>query len=241
MLLARFVRFRADPPTASPLAAFRLPSEAPGDCVPSRATMTRYIRACDPSCSDDQPARVTKVCRRWPGRRPISTPTFASIQADIFETSDRPGRVPASSCHTKPAAIAFVGGLNLSTRSHTTSWSTCRARRKPGAIRVIPGNPENSYLVQKVEGRPGIVGLRMPQQRPTVPHQRPDPDSQALDRNRRAQRLSDVCSRQGDHVTRSSIRLALVLGIALLSAPAAFAQETTIRPCSTSRSRTSRS
>jgi hypothetical protein len=27
---------------------------------------------------------------------------------------------------------------------------------------VIPGDPENSYLVHKVEGRPGIVGVRMP-------------------------------------------------------------------------------
>ena len=33
---------------------------------------------------------------------------------------------------------------------------------KPGAIRVIPGDPDNSYLVQKLEGTPGIVGQRMP-------------------------------------------------------------------------------
>ena len=36
------------------------------------------------------------------------------------------------------------------------------SRLKPGAIRVIPGDPENSFLVHKIEGRPGIVGLRMP-------------------------------------------------------------------------------
>ena len=33
---------------------------------------------------------------------------------------------------------------------------------KAGAVRVIPGDPENSYIVHKVEGRPGIVGRRMP-------------------------------------------------------------------------------
>jgi hypothetical protein len=27
---------------------------------------------------------------------------------------------------------------------------------------VIPGDPDNSYLVHKVEGAPGIVGQRMP-------------------------------------------------------------------------------
>jgi hypothetical protein len=33
---------------------------------------------------------------------------------------------------------------------------------KPGAVRVIPGDPDNSYLIQKLEGSPGIVGERMP-------------------------------------------------------------------------------
>jgi hypothetical protein len=29
-------------------------------------------------------------------------------------------------------------------------------------VRVIPGDPENSYLIHKLEGRPDIVGARMP-------------------------------------------------------------------------------
>jgi hypothetical protein len=33
---------------------------------------------------------------------------------------------------------------------------------KPGAVRVIPGDPENSYIIQKLEGRADIVGTRMP-------------------------------------------------------------------------------
>jgi len=35
--------------------------------------------------------------------------------------------------------------------------------RKTGALRIVPGNPDASYLVQKVEGASGIVGVRMPQ------------------------------------------------------------------------------
>ena len=27
---------------------------------------------------------------------------------------------------------------------------------------MAPGDPENSYLIHKLEGRPGIVGVRMP-------------------------------------------------------------------------------
>jgi hypothetical protein len=29
-------------------------------------------------------------------------------------------------------------------------------------MRVKPGDPENSYLIHKMEGRPGISGRRMP-------------------------------------------------------------------------------
>ena len=33
---------------------------------------------------------------------------------------------------------------------------------KPGAVRVVPSDAENSYLVHKLEGRSDIVGQRMP-------------------------------------------------------------------------------
>jgi hypothetical protein len=29
-------------------------------------------------------------------------------------------------------------------------------------MRIAPGDPSNSYLVQKIEGASGIVGVRMP-------------------------------------------------------------------------------
>jgi len=35
-------------------------------------------------------------------------------------------------------------------------------RGKPGAIRVVPGDPDNSYLIQKLEGAASIVGRQMP-------------------------------------------------------------------------------
>jgi hypothetical protein len=36
------------------------------------------------------------------------------------------------------------------------------SRAKAGAVRVVPGDPENSYILHKLEGRSGIVGERMP-------------------------------------------------------------------------------
>jgi hypothetical protein len=32
----------------------------------------------------------------------------------------------------------------------------------PSVKRVTPGDPDGSYMVHKIEGRPGIVGRRMP-------------------------------------------------------------------------------
>ncbi len=33
----------------------------------------------------------------------------------------------------------------------------------PAIDRIEPGDPDNSYLIQKIEGAAGIVGSRMPQ------------------------------------------------------------------------------
>jgi hypothetical protein len=38
----------------------------------------------------------------------------------------------------------------------------------PSVLRVDPGNPDNSYLVQKIEGAPNIVGAQMPLNQPPL-------------------------------------------------------------------------
>ena len=37
-----------------------------------------------------------------------------------------------------------------------------RSFEKPSLFRVAPGEPDNSYIVHKLEGGPNIVGERMP-------------------------------------------------------------------------------
>jgi hypothetical protein len=56
----------------------------------------------------------------------------------------------------------LFNGLNLAPAVAYANLVGVASRGKPGAIRVIAGDPENSYLIHKLEGRPGIVGLRMP-------------------------------------------------------------------------------
>jgi hypothetical protein len=98
------------------------------------------------------------------GPTPNLAPTFATIQRDVFQSSDSTGRGPCVSCHTDQGR-APSGGLNLS-GSAFGALVNKPSSRKPGATLVIPGDPDNSYLIQKLEGAPGIVGLRMPRNGP---------------------------------------------------------------------------
>lgn len=95
------------------------------------------------------------------GPSPNLEPTFASIQQEIFETRDAAGRVACTGCHTSSGRTP-AAGLDLSHAVAYDQLVNVPSRNKPLAVRVIPGNPDASYLVQKVEGTPGIVGLRMP-------------------------------------------------------------------------------
>jgi hypothetical protein len=93
------------------------------------------------------------------GPTPNLQPTFSSIQRDIFESADQSGRVACVTCHT---GSAFVNGLNLTAANAYASHVNVSSPVQVGAVRVIPGDPENSYLIHKLEGRSTIAGQRMP-------------------------------------------------------------------------------
>ena len=87
------------------------------------------------------------------------TVTFSQrIQAEILTPS-------CASCHTDEGRTP-AGGLNLKSGSAHSNLVGVASTGKPGAVRVIAGNPSGSYLVQKLEGAPDIVGLRMPRNGP---------------------------------------------------------------------------
>jgi hypothetical protein len=95
------------------------------------------------------------------GPTPDLEPTFSSIQRDIFDSGDSSGRVACINCH-RPAAFNFVGRLDLTAPVSYDQLVNVSSANKPGAIRVIPFDPDNSYLIHKLEGRAGIFGNRMP-------------------------------------------------------------------------------
>jgi hypothetical protein len=87
--------------------------------------------------------------------------TFSSIQTAVFENGDPNGRPPCTECHNTQFA-QLNGGLDLTREAAYASLVNVASRGKPGAVRVIPGNPAGSYLIHKLEGRSDIVGVRMP-------------------------------------------------------------------------------
>ena len=99
------------------------------------------------------------------GPTPNLTPSFASIQRDIFEAADASGRPACSSCHNPNGGAFRAVGLDLSTSGSYDSLVGVRSTQK-GLPRVTPGDPENSYLIHKLEGRTDIIGNRMPTRGP---------------------------------------------------------------------------
>jgi hypothetical protein len=95
------------------------------------------------------------------GPTPNLEPTFASVQANIFELTDSAGRRACTNCHTNIGRVP-AGGLNLLHDAAYDQIVNVPSFQRPAAMRVQPGDPDASYLVHKVEGRTGISGLRMP-------------------------------------------------------------------------------
>jgi hypothetical protein len=105
--------------------------------------------ACDEKLSD-----VT-------GPTPNLTTTFASIQREIFNTTDSSGRSACIQCHVAGGAAAGTG-LLLTAEVAYGNLVNRPSRLRAGETLVIPGDPDRSYLVRKLEGGPDISGLRMP-------------------------------------------------------------------------------
>jgi hypothetical protein len=95
------------------------------------------------------------------GPTPSLEPTFSSIQHEIFNATDSSGRLACTNCHSNQGRNPS-GGMNLLEGLSYTQLVGVASTGKPGAVRVIPGDPENSYIIHKLEGRSDITGVRMP-------------------------------------------------------------------------------
>jgi hypothetical protein len=88
-------------------------------------------------------------------------PTLQSIQTHIFS----PICAPAG-CHVGASAQQ---GLRLDSVDNSFQDLVGTASTElPSLLRVDPGNPDNSYLVHKIEGRPTIAFAQMPLNQPAL-------------------------------------------------------------------------
>ena len=85
---------------------------------------------------------------------PPPAPTLTKLQADIFTPI-------CSGCHTGVGA-GLPGVQNLTAGNTYASIVDVTSIEDPTLKRVNPSDPDNSYLVRKIEGAAGIAGVRMP-------------------------------------------------------------------------------
>jgi hypothetical protein len=118
--------------------------------VAGALALAMSLAACDEKLSD------------LTGPTPSLQPTFSSIQHEIFEAPDSSGRPACIQCHAPAGARAPLGGLNLTDAVAYANLVNVPAPERRTLNLVTPGDPENSYLIQKLEGSHNIVGVRMP-------------------------------------------------------------------------------
>ena len=81
-------------------------------------------------------------------------PTLASIQDNVFTVT-----CAVSRCHTGAGAPY---GLQLDRGFSAGNLIDVPSPRDPNLIRVVPRDPDASFLIQKLQGADGLLGDRMP-------------------------------------------------------------------------------
>jgi hypothetical protein len=121
--------------------------------------MSRYLRCLVLSLAAATAWACDESLSTLAGPSPNLEPTFSSIQREIFESTDAAGRTSCVTCHTNVGKNPS-GGMNL---LHDVAYDqlSISSTQKPGTQRVIPGNPDGSYLINKLEGT-ASTGRRMP-------------------------------------------------------------------------------
>src|SRR2546421_4891128 len=86
------------------------------------------------------------------GGPPPLTADFTSIQANVFTPI-------CTRCHIGAGAPE---GLQLDAAHSYSLLVGVPSAEAPSLLRVKAGDPDNSYIIRKLEGGPGIVGVQMP-------------------------------------------------------------------------------
>jgi hypothetical protein len=94
------------------------------------------------------------------GPPPDPSATFSRVQSEIFTPT-----CAQIGCHD---ALGRQGGLELTAGVAHAQLVNQPSTEISTQIRVLPGDPLNSYLYRKIVGGPNIVGERMPAASPPL-------------------------------------------------------------------------
>jgi hypothetical protein len=86
--------------------------------------------------------------------QPTEAVTLAQLSAEIFTP-----RCAISGCHSGSFP---AGNMSLEASRIASQIIDVASSGKPDEKRIIPGEPDNSYLLKKLRGTSGIVGSQMP-------------------------------------------------------------------------------
>jgi hypothetical protein len=90
----------------------------------------------------------------------VATFTVAGIQPTLQSIQDNVFTPICSGCHTGPSSGLLPSGMDLTSATHSaTSLINVASIENPALKRVLPTDPNNSYLIKKLEG---TAGAQMP-------------------------------------------------------------------------------
>jgi uncharacterized protein (TIGR03118 family) len=154
----------------SPLSIAKVEFFLNGTTSLGTATAAPYSVQWDTTAVADGPVTLTAVATDADGNAGTSAaasvtvanaaanaPTLTQLQANIFTPK-------CSGCHdgSQPASGSLPGAQNLSAGNTWANVVNVASKEQPSLMRVKPGDPANSYLIQKLEGAASISGSRMP-------------------------------------------------------------------------------
>jgi hypothetical protein len=103
-----------------------------------------------------------------PNERPIGSESGAGepLTADLQSIQDNIFTLFCTRCHIGASAPE---GLRLDAADSFNLLVGIPSAEDPSVLRVKPGDPDNSYLIRKLQGSAGIVGVQMPFGGPYLP------------------------------------------------------------------------
>ena len=111
------------------------------------------ITACGAGSGENLNEQGLPITDGGNGNEPGDGVTLAQLQENIF------GAI-CSACHT---GVNAPRGLRLDSLDNSYAYLVNQAADEvPELMRVNPGNPEQSYIIKKLEGAEDIIGGRMP-------------------------------------------------------------------------------